>query len=51
MKQQLQLRVSREMPLERIFRKIMHRKMTALERTCFNLKPEVAVKVNPRKLI
>jgi hypothetical protein len=37
----------KEIPLERIFRKIMHRKMTAVERICFNLKP--AVKAIPRK--
>jgi len=27
------------MPLERIFRKIMERKMTRVERTCFHIKP------------
>jgi hypothetical protein len=31
--------IAKESPIERIFRKIMRRKMTALERTYFHLKP------------
>jgi hypothetical protein len=30
---------SKEIPLERIFRKITGRKMTVVERACFRLKP------------
>jgi hypothetical protein len=33
--------VLKEMPIERIFRKVAGRKMTEPERLCFHLKPEV----------
>jgi len=32
--------VLRELPIERIFRKVTGRKMTEPERLCFHLKPE-----------
>jgi hypothetical protein len=33
--------VMKELPIERIFRKIMGRKMTQAERLCFHLKPAI----------
>ena len=35
------VRVAKEVPIERIFRKIAGRKMTRAERLCFRLKPGV----------
>ena len=37
------LPVAMEIPLERIFRKIMGRKMTVAERNCFHLKPATRI--------
>jgi hypothetical protein len=33
--------IVKELPIERIFRKVTGRKMTEPERLCFHLKPEV----------
>jgi hypothetical protein len=41
--------ITKEFPIERIFRKIMRRKMNALERTYFHLKP--LLKRPARKLL
>ncbi len=41
MKQRPRIVVPKEIPIERIFRKVMRRKMNALERVSFHLKPEV----------
>jgi hypothetical protein len=35
--------ILKEMPIERIFRKITGKKMTQAERLCFHLKPEIKV--------
>ena len=41
---------SKEIPLERIFRKIVGRKMTVAERLCFRLKPTSRIaRGKPRK--
>jgi hypothetical protein len=32
---------SKETPIERIFHKVMHRKMTSFERICFHLKRRI----------
>jgi len=47
MKQEPHQIVPKEIPLERIFRKIMHRKMTALERTYFRMKPVLKASRKP----
>ncbi len=42
--------VSKEIPIERIFRKVIGRKMTVAERICFHLKPASRIALGkPRK--
>ena len=42
--------VAKEIPLERIFRKVVGRKMTVRERICFHLKPASRIaRGKPRK--
>lgn len=46
MSHRIRARACAETPIERIFQKIMHRKMTSQERIYFHLKPKI--KAPPR---
>ena len=41
MPHQRELHLLKETPIERIFKKVMHRKMTTYERICFHLKRRI----------